>query len=200
MDDKGMCDALEEIQDKLKSPGTSTLDPSPHAQPSLPSVEEDFDFKSGFVQIVKQMNEFANDTKSTRKVMQQMSNTLGSLVEKMADMQRQMADARREKNEMLEQIKLLKKRLDDLETQPRTHPAPANATDYASVATNNLPAPVNSANKPAPGQPKVIKPLKAEYPRAAREILVSSQNAPLNDTSTNAADNALTAVNNAMKL
>jgi hypothetical protein len=150
--------------------------------------------------LVKQMGEFAEERKSSREFIREVSATLGDLVNKIADIQIQLADVRTEKDENAEQMKALSKRLMDLENKPRDNPAPvnANANTYASVASLNLPPAPIAQHKPAPVQPKEIKPLRSEYPRAEPEVLVSFQNTPLSDTSMKAVDNALNAVNHAM--
>jgi hypothetical protein len=71
---------------------------------------------------------------------------------------------------------------------------------YASIAGQYLlhgPKPIATV---AQVNVKQMKPLKSEYPRAAREIIVYLANAPLNDTSNTAAINEINAVNNAMTL
>jgi hypothetical protein len=150
--------------------------------------------------MLQKMNAFADDSKTTRKVVRDLSSALGTIVTKMADIEVQLADERREKNEILEDMKEIKKRLLDLENDAQPKPTAVNTSTYASVTSSNLPPAPNMTHKPKSTEPNTVKPLKAEYPRAAREIVITFQNAPLCDTSTNAADRALTAVNNAMVL
>jgi uncharacterized coiled-coil protein SlyX len=131
-------------------------------------------------------------------MIREVTTNLGALVEKIADIQIQLADARRKKDEMVAQIKQLTQRLAALENNAQDKLPPKNTTTYASVTSQNFPPAPNAHQPPAPAQPKVAKPLKSEYPRVAREVVVSFSNAPLCDTSMKAVDTALNAVNHAM--
>jgi hypothetical protein len=200
IDDADMLDTLDQLNERINSPGINPLDPSRHAQPRPSLVPESFNFQPAFETMLQKMNAFAEDCKNTRKVVRDLSSALGTLVTKMADIEIQLADARREKIEILEDMKEIKKRLRNLENNAQPKPTAVNTSTYASVTSSNLPPAPNMTHKPKSTEPKTVKPLKAEYPRAAREIVATFQNAPLCDTSTNAADRALTAVNNAMVL
>jgi hypothetical protein len=100
---------------------------------------------------------------------------------------------------MRTEIFWLKKQLQELETRPVETQTPKPIT-YAPIAGQNLPPSPKHIPTVAQVNVKQVKPLKSEYPRAAREIVVSFANAPLMDTSYTAADNALNAVNYAMNL
>jgi hypothetical protein len=54
--------------------------------------------------MTQQLTDFANDNKHLHKVLHEISGTLGKLVDKISNMQIQLADQRKEKDDMLVQI------------------------------------------------------------------------------------------------
>jgi hypothetical protein len=61
------------------------------------------------------MMALANDSKSTQRILCEISGTLGSLVNKIIDLQIQLAYQNKEKEEMIKEISYMKQQLISLE-------------------------------------------------------------------------------------
>jgi hypothetical protein len=137
----------------------------------------------------------------TTKTNSEISDSLSSLVNKIANIEIQMFVLRDENEDLKIKIAALNKRIKDLGRSPEK---PKTRLTYSAVAGAGLPLrpqPTNNSNthtankKPEPKPVKMLQPL---YPKSSREVNVTFDNANTLTTGQQVEDNALEMVNSAL--
>jgi hypothetical protein len=137
----------------------------------------------------------------TTKTNSEISDSLSSLVNKIANIEIQMSVLRDENEDLKIKMAALNKRIKDLESSPEK---PRTRLTYSAVAGAGLsprPQPMNNSNtntvnkKPEPKPVKMLQPL---YPKASREVIVTFDNANTLTIGQQVEDKALEMVNSAL--